>query len=714
MSKRFGIVLLIIFLCSTYGAAEEGMYPMSEIHKLNLPERGLEIPASEIYNPDGISLIDGICRVGGCTGSFVSVDGLILTNHHCAYGAVQRASTSENDYLRNGFLAKDKSGEIEAKNYTVRITESYEDVSEEVLSAVTDDMNFYERTKAIETKIKQIEKDAEDQHPGKRAEVSEMFTGKTYVLFVYTYLKDIRLVYAPPRSIGEFGGEEDNWIWPRHTGDFSFLRAYTAPDGSSADYSPDNVPYHPKKFLQVAPEGVAEGDFVFIFGYPGRTYRHRTSYFMAHEEEIRMPRVVDLYDWLISLMKKMGENDRDVALKHSSRIKGLSNVLKNYQGKLLGLKRLDLVEKKRLEEKELMKFISADKKRNEKYGDILPAIEKLYNERRATFDSEFNLQYMRRNADLFRFAYTVYEAAIERQKKDIERESAYMDKNFSRTKNRLLLATKDYYEPTDKIVFKEFLLRLAENQQVEAVQSIIKGKEPEAAIDEFLATIYAESTLNQKEYLEQALLKSEGELKESGDPILNFAIKIYPVYKELKEIGKTRKGQSDELAARLIDVKKEFLKTDFIPDANSTLRFTFGHIRGYSPQDAVYYHPITTLDGVIEKTTGEPPFNTPPKLIELYNAKNFGRFYNTKLGGVPTAILYDMDTTGGNSGSPVMNAKGEIVGVNFDRAFEATINDYGWSQDYSRSIAVDIRYVLWVTQKFAGADYLLREMNVTE
>ncbi len=717
MNKHFVLILLVLVLCVTFGVAEEGMYPMSGIHKLNLTEKGLAIPTSEIYNPDGVSLIDGICRVNGCTGSFVSENGLILTNHHCAYRAVHAASSADNDYIRNGFLAKDRSGEIHAINYTVRITESYEDVSAEVLSVVTDEMNFYERTKAIEKKIKQIEKDAEDQNPGKRADIAEMFTGKTYVLFIYAYLKDIRLVYAPPRSIGEFGGEEDNWIWPRHTGDFSFLRAYTASDGSSAEYSPNNVPYKPRKFLKIAPEGVNEEDFVFIFGYPGRTYRHRTSYFLAYEEDIRMPRVVKLYDSLISLMKKMGENDREVALKHLSRIKGLSNVLKNYRGKLLGLKRLNLVEKKRLKEKELIKFIRSDEKRNKKYGDILPALEKLYLDRRATSEYEFNLQYMRQNAYMLRFALTVYEAAVERQKKDIERESAYMDKNFSRTKKRLLMMTKDYYEPTDKTVFKEFFMRLAElpeNQQIDVVKSIINGKDPETAIDDFLTTAYAASKLHKPDYLEQALLKSEKELNQLDDPFLDFAITIYPIYKELRETGKSRKGQSDELAARLIDVKKDFLKTDFIPDANGTLRFTYGYIRGYSPVDAVYYHPITTLNGVIEKTTNEPPFNTPKKLIELYNAKEYGRFYNPELGGVPTAILYDMDTTGGNSGSPVMNANGEIVGVNFDRAFEATINDFGWSQDYSRSIAVDIRYVLWVTQKFAGADYLLREMKIIE
>ncbi|MBD3287783.1 S46 family peptidase, partial [candidate division KSB1 bacterium] len=424
-----------------------------------------------------------------------------------------------------------------------------------------------------------------------------------------------------------------------------------------------------------------------------------------------------LYNWLISLMKEMGENDREVALKHLSRIKGLSNVEKNYRGKLLGLKRLDLVEQKRLEEQELMEYIKSDESRNAAYRKVLPAIEKLYLDRRVTAERELNLHYMRRNSYLFRFAYTVYEAAIERQKSDIERESPYMDKNFSRTKNRLLMMTKDYYEPTDKIVFKEFLMRLSrlpEDQQVNAVQSIIDNKEPEAAINEFLENAYQKSKLRQQENLEQALQMSEAELKQLDDPFIKFTMEIYPAYKELREINKSRKGEIDELAAKLIDVKKDFLETDFIPDANGTLRFTYGHIRGYSPANAIYYHPITTLDGVIEKTTGEPPFNTPEKLIELYMQKDFGRFYNQKVGSVPTAILYDMDTTGGNSGSPVMNANGEIVGVNFDRAFEATINDYAWSEDYSRSIAVDIRYVLWVTQKYGGADYLLREMNVDE
>ncbi|OQX94861.1 hypothetical protein B6I21_08410 [candidate division KSB1 bacterium 4572_119] len=382
--KKFSITaFLIIFVLITIVSAEEGMYPISEIHKLNLQAKGMEMSALDIFNPDGISLIDGICKVGGCTGSFVSEQGLILTNHHCAYGAIQRASTSENDYLQNGFLAKTRNQEIPAKAYTVRITDSYRDVSGEVLAAVTEEMDFAQRTKAIEKRIKEIVKKAENDNPGKRAGVSEMFIGKTYVLFIYTYLKDIRLVHAPPRSIGNFGGEVDNWMWPRHTGDFSFMRAYVAPDGSPASYSPDNVPFQPKRVVKVAPQGVNEEDFVFILGYPGRTYRHRTSHFLAYEEEIRMPYVVNWYQWQIDVLEKMGENDRAVELKLANRIKGLANTMKNYRGKLIGLKRLDLVAKKRNEEIELQKFIDADKKLNKEYKGLLQEIDEIYQQIRA-------------------------------------------------------------------------------------------------------------------------------------------------------------------------------------------------------------------------------------------------------------------------------------------------------------------------------------------
>jgi len=705
---------IIVALLALSISADEGMWPISEIHKLDLQSKGLEISPKEIFNPDGLSLIQAVVQVGA-TGSFVSPEGLIITNHHVAYGSVQAASTKEKDYIKHGFLARSRSEEIPAKGRTARITESYREVSDKVLSVVKKGMSFAEQTKAVERRIKEIVAETEKKNPSKRAEVAEMFSGKTYVLFIYTYLKDIRLVYVPPRSIGEFGGDIDNWMWPRHTGDFSFMRAYVAPDGSPAEYSPENVPYRPKKFIKIAPEGVKEEDFVFILGYPGRTYRHRTSHFLAFEEEVRMPWVANWYAWQIDIMEGMGKDDRAIALKHLSRIKGLSNTMKNYQGKLKGMKRLYLVDKKREEEKALQSFIEEDKERKAKYGDILGRIGGIYEEIRKQAEYELILNYLRRSVNMIYFGYTVYEAAIELKKDDLERESAYMERNFPQTKKRLQLTLRNYYEPTDKVILKEILMRAArlpEEYDIAAINDIIKEDDPEKAIDDFIEKAYSNTKLRDLKVLMEALEKSPQELKKMKDPFIQLAEALYPSYQKLKETERARKGALDQLYAWLIDIKKQLLKKDFIPDANRTLRLTFGRIRGYEPVDAVYYSPITTLHGVIEKTTGKEPFDTPQKLMDLFKAKDFGRFEFPELKSVPVCILYNMDTTGGNSGSPILNAQGELVGVNFDRAYEATINDYAWNESYSRSIAVDIRYVLWVTQKFGGVDYLLKEMNV--
>jgi hypothetical protein len=709
-----GLLITVLgVICAA--TADEGMYPISEIHKLRLKEKGLKIEISDIYNPQGISLIDGICNVGGCTGSFVSQEGLILTNHHCAYRAIQAASTAEKDYLQMGFLAGSRSEEIPARGYTVRITESYEDVSGKVLSVVREEMSLAERTKAIEQKMKEIVAEAEKQNPGKRASVSEMFTGKTYVLFIYTYLKDLRLVYAPPRSIGNFGGEVDNWMWPRHTGDFSYMRAYSAPDGSPADYSQDNVPYKPRTFLKVAPDGVNEEDFVFILGYPGRTYRHRTSHFMAYEEEFRMPYVADLYQWWIDTLEELGKEDRDVALKLASRIKGLANTMKNYRGKLLGMKRLNLVEQKRQEEEKLQSFIEADAGREKAYGTLLDEIGRVYQAMRTEAARSMALSYLMRGSFPLSTAYTLYEAGIERRKEDIERKSAYMDRNFDRTKLRIRMGLKDYYEPSDIAIFSEMLRRastLPPRQILPPIRKRLGDGDLTGAISDFVKKSYAGTMMTDPEFILSALEMPPEKLEKIDDPLFDLVRELYPIIQELEEKGRERRGALNKLYARLLDVKQAFMKQDFIPDANGTLRLTYGYIRGYTPADAVYYKPITTVNGVLEKTTGKDPFDPPEEFLQLIRSGQFGRFCHPELNSVPTAILYNMDTTGGNSGSPILNARGELVGINFDRAYEATINDFAWNESYSRSIAVDIRYVLWITKMYGKAQYLLDEMGV--
>lgn len=695
--------------------ADEGMYPLSEIHKLDLKSKGLKVSPKDIYNPGGVGLIDAIVQLDGCTGSFVSPDGLIITNHHCAFGAVQAASTPEHDYITDGFLARTRAEELPARGFTVRIVDSYRDVSKDVLSAVNDTMDVASRAKAISKRIREIVTDTETKNSGKRAEVAEMFAGKSYMLFIYTYLKDVRAVYVPPRSIGEFGGENDNWMWPRHTGDFSFVRAYVAPDGSPAEYSTGNVPYHPRKYLKIAPQGVDEGNPVFMLGYPGRTFRHRPSHYLAFEQDVRLPYVAKLYEWQIETMEGMSKTDPAVAIKLSGRTKSLANTMKNYQGKLKGMRQLNLVDKKREEERALQDFVEEDPVRKEKYGSVLEEIGRIYQEMREQSDREMILDYLRSSSTMLNFGYVVYEAARELKKPDLERESPYTERNFPRLKESMLLSLRNYHRPADSTFLREMLIRanrLPESLRIAAIDSLIGTGDLDSAIGHILSRAYSHAQLTDSAALMTALLKSSDELDRMNEPFIQLAKALFPTYQQLRETRQGRDGAMNKLLTLFVDAKQEFLRKDFIPDANSTLRLTFGKIEGYSPADALYASPITTVRGIVEKTTGEEPYNTPQKLIELHRAREFGRFVHKKLNDVPVGLLYNLDTTGGNSGSPLLNARGEVVGVNFDRVFEATINDYAWNQTYSRSIAVDIRYVLWVLEKFAGAEHLLKEIGI--
>lgn len=704
-----GIVFVLFSLFASHLHSEEGMFPVSDIAALNLMEKGLKIAPSDIFNPDSICLVDGICRVNGCTGSFVSPNGLIITNHHCAYRAIQNASTAENDLLTNGFSAANLQAEIPSPGYVVRITESYGDVSKEVLSVVTPEMSFTERTKAIERRRKEIEKKAEAANPAIRAEVAEMFAGKTYVLFEYTFIQDVRLVFAPPSSVGNFGGDVDNWEWPRHTGDFSFMRAYVGPDGKSAAYSPDNVPYQPKKHIQVEPKGVAENDFVFLLGYPGRTARHKTGAFLEYEEETRLPFVVDLYQWQIELMEAMGSQDRSVALKHSSRMRSLANVEKRSRGQLKGLKRAQITQGRKAKEAQLQSFIESDPQRLEKYGDVLQEIAQGYGEIESDADYELTISNLNNACRALYFSWLIYDGAMQRQKPDLERESAFMDRNYDRTIQRLMLSAKDWHAPTDKAMLEGMTERLS---KVSVPANAAVSKDATIKGLKALQPAMAQARWDDPAYINDLLNKSPEQLAASADPFLQFIAAMYPEYDRLRELGKQRSGKMDKLYGSLIEVKQDFLKTQFVPDANGTLRMTFGRVEGYSPEDAVLKTPITTLSGVLDKTTGVTPFQTPQRIAELYATKDFGPFALPGREDLPVAILYSTDTTGGNSGSPILNAEGKLVGVNFDRAFEATINDFAWNQSYSRSIGVDIRYALWITGKVFGANHLLKEMGV--
>jgi hypothetical protein len=719
MSRRVLVVAIILFaalLRPTIG--EEGMYPITSIGSLKLKEKGLKIGVNEIYNPGGTSLIDGIVSLGGCSASFVSPEGLIITNHHCVFGAVQAVSSVEKDYLTNGFLAATRPDEIRARGMTARITEEMRDVTEKVMSVVKDSMDPIERAKAIEGRIGELTKAAQKEMPGKSIGISEMLPGKSYLMFISTTLRDVRLAYVPPRSVGEFGGEDDNWVWPRHTGDFSFVRAYAGPDGKPADYAPGNVPFHPKRFLKVNPKGVEEDDFVFILGYPGRTYRHQTSYYMAYEEDLRMPFVADLNDWQIRTMEDLGRGDRATALKFDARIKGLANTMKNYRGKLVGMKRLGLVATKRDEEAALQKYIDADPQRKATYGSALEQTGKVYAEMTGRAQYELVIDTFTGTSpmsQLVRIGNTVFDAGREMAKPSAERAAAYRDAALAETKKASAGSLGSYHEPAERLFLAKALALAAQlptDQRIAPIDERLRGDNSDQNVKRLVDEWFAATTLKTAEGLANAIGRSADDLARLNDPFVSLAKDLAPLAQKLRETRQRRTAELSKLSALLIDVKQQFLQKNFVPDANSTLRFTYGHIRGYSPADASYLSPITTLTGVMEKTKDEYPYATPQAVRDLYKAKDYGQFRLKKRNELPVAILYDTDTTGGNSGSPVMNAKGELVGVNFDRAWGATINDYAWNEAYSRSIAVDIRYVLWMTEKVGKAGFLLKEMGV--
>ena len=704
---RIAIALILFLFSLPRIHAEEGMFPISAIDRVALNDKGMQLSTEQIFNPNQVCLVDGICRVNGCTGSFVSPHGLIITNHHCAYRAIQSASTSENDWLKHGFFSSSLEEEIPAPGYVVRITESYKDVSAEVLSAVDGAMSAAERSKAIEKRRKELEKEAEASS-GMRADISEMFAGKQYVLFLYTYIRDVRLVFAPPSSIGNFGGAVDNWEWPRHTGDFSFMRAYVAPDGSMADYDKSNVPYQPKRHIQVSSAGANEGDFVFLLGYPGRTARHKTASFLEFEQNVRLPWVIEFYQWQIATMDEMAVNDRSVALKHSSRKQSLANVEKRSRGQLKGLLRAQIVAKRRAAEAELKNYIASDSKRRQKYGSLFEQIDAAYARQAETAKYRLTLGSLVSACRGLGLAYTIYDASVERQKADLERESAYMDRNFERTVDRAVLGWKDWHRPTDLKMLQEVKRRLAQVDMANSKDSI-RAFLTDNSID---ISAFNRSVFNDETLIRDLFTKLPEELATIDDPFMKSVIGLYPEFSKLREGAKEFDGLMSKLYGELISVKQDFQNTSFVPDANGTLRLTYGNVKGYSPEDAVYKSPATTLRGVIEKTTGQEPFVTPERVRELYQAGEFGPYLHPTLEQVPVALLYNTDTTGGNSGSPILNGRGELVGVNFDRAFEATINDFAWNQSYSRSIGVDIRYVLWITGMVYESKRLLNEMGI--
>ncbi len=708
-------LVAIILTSHTNRKNDEGMFPLSELKNIDLQKAGLKISPEELYNTNGTSLIDAIVRVGGCTGSFLSNEGLIVTNHHCAFGFVQAISTTKNNYIKEGFLAKNKSEELQAKGLVCKITASYADVSEKVLKGTQNTTDPIERLKIIADNVKSITNEENKNNAGLQCEISEMFTGRTYVLFRYKLLKDVRLVYVPARSIGEYGGELDNWVWPRHSGDFSFLRAYVAPDGSAADYSPNNIPYKPAKFLKVNPKGVNENDFVFILGYPGRTFRHQPAAFYKYHEQYMLKYISNIYDWQIEKMEEMGKGNDSLQIKYSAKIKSLANVTKNYKGKLQGFRRAGLTQQKYSDEKMLSDFINADVKLKEQYGNVIPRINFLYDDIIKFAPRNLWMDQIYAIAPIFQTAGMIdnYKNSYNQLKTDVEKK-AFKEKQQPRIKNSFYALIAKYDLTFEKAAFKKMILdaqQFSKDNEVKFVTAFMKGVKDENALTKKIDDLYKKSTIKNISEIGKLMEGDLDKLFKLKDPLIIASNELNTELNYFDEEDRKREGELSSLMSKYVDAKSVWKSRQFVPDANGTLRFTYGSVKGYSPNDGDYNKPFTTLKGVLEKEDGKD-YELLEVIKELYAARDFGDYMHPSLNDLPVNILYDLDTTGGNSGSPVMNAYGELIGVNFDRAFTATINDYAWNESYSRSVAVDIRYVLWVTQKVAKAQYIVDEMTM--
>lgn len=676
----------------------------------------MKIPIADIYNPTGPSIKDAVVLVGGGTGEFLSAEGLLLTNHHVAFDALVAASDPTKDYATNGYLARNRGEELPAKDYTVSVPQELKDVTTEVMSGANDGMSPADRNAAIQLKVQSLQSANSRRADGVIAQVLPLNEGLSYYLFTYLVLRDIRVVYAPPKNIGFFGGDPDNFEWPRHCGDFTFMRAYVGPDGRPAAHSANNVPYKPRKFLSISMGGLKENDFVMVMGYPGSTRRYRESYSITYNQDIAIPFLIEVFRKQIEALEDSGKANRDLQIKLQSRIFDLANSLKNFEGSVLAIRRAGLAEKKRSDEAGFKRWIGENPERQKQYGEALPSLQRAYEELQKAQPGDSLIQQLAGLSDMMQVASLISSAAADKEKPQAER-SANLSAAVQRVRAALGEVFADRLPTFEREMLAFYLRKAAElppGQKIGPVEKRFgkfQGDDRIRAEQAFALASTESKNLGTAELVSALFDLPAAQLRQMNEPLIEFAGEIAPLSAEAQARARAFNAAVIRWRPVLLRGITEMSGSKPYPDANRTLRFTYGDVKGYIPHDAAIYQSFTNLSGVIEKDTGREPFDVPEKLKQLYRARDFGPY---AAGGenVPVNFLSTTDIIGGNSGSPIMNGRGEQVGIIFDGNYEGLGNDFFYNETKGRAIAVDIRYVLFLADKFGGAGYLLKELDI--
>lgn len=713
MKKLFLTFSLVFLLLGQGVKADEGMWLPLLIERLNytdMQKMGLQLTPEEIYSVNNSSLKDAIIIFGGgCTGEIISESGLVLTNHHCGYGAIQANSSVEHDYLTDGFWARKMEEELPNEGLTVRFLVRMEDVTEGCLEGVNDEMTEKERAAKIRENIAAIEKDAKGE-THYEPNVKSFFFGNEYYLFVYETFKDVRLVGAPPSSIGKFGYDTDNWMWPRHTGDFSLFRIYTAPDGSPAEYAKENVPLKPKYSLPISMDGYEQGDFSMIMGNPGGTDRYMTSHGIALNLESTYPVRIKIREKKLEILKADMDADPKVRIQYASKYAGISNYWKNFIGMSRGLKRLKVYDKKQEQENAFMTWVNQNDARKAKYGEALSLIKKGYEDKAQYNDAYYYfIEAVYMGPEILRYAKGYEKLGQYLAAKDEEKAKGEIE----RLKEGLQGHYKDYNTPTDQKILAAMMEVYYRDVKPEQQPQFIKDIAAKYKGDwhKFAARVFAKSNFATREKAEALLVKpsSKAILK---DPALEAVNAFWASFMELRgKLAESDASQGKGYRLYVAGLRESQPDKKFYPDANFTMRLTYGSVKDYYPADAVHYDYFTTLSGVMEKEDPDNfEFVVPERLKELYEAKDYGPY------GVGeemyVCFLTTHDITGGNSGSPVLNAKGELIGLAFDGNWEAMSGDIAFEPELQRTINVDIRYVLFIIDKYANAKNIMAELNL--